>query len=58
MTERLHIALFSNGYHPIINGVVRSVAAFRQALIALGHNVFVFAQQSSDYEDTEPFIFG
>jgi glycosyltransferase involved in cell wall biosynthesis len=53
----LHIALFSNGYHPIINGVVRSVAAFRRALLDLGHNVFVFAQKATDYEDEEPFIF-
>lgn len=57
MKNRLHIALYSNSYHPVINGVVRSVASFRQALMALGHNAFVFAQKSSDYEDTEPFIF-
>ncbi|GAB4581312.1 MAG: glycosyltransferase family 4 protein [Anaerolineales bacterium] len=53
----MHIAYFTNFYHPVINGVVRSVSAFRQALTALGHNVFVFAQHAPDYEDTEPFIF-
>jgi 1,2-diacylglycerol 3-alpha-glucosyltransferase len=57
MTDPLHIAFYSNAYHPVINGVVRSVAAFRQALMAQGHNVFVFAQKASDYEDSEPFIF-
>lgn len=53
----MHIAYFTNFYHPVVNGVVRSVSAFRHALTALGHNVFIFAQSSSDYEDTEPFIF-
>ncbi|MCI0393339.1 MAG: glycosyltransferase [Chloroflexi bacterium] len=57
MKSRLHIALYSNAYHPVISGVVRSVAAFRQALTAMGHNVFVFAQGATDYEDEEPFIF-
>jgi len=53
----MHIAYFTNLYHPIVNGVVRSVSAFRQSLTDLGHNVFIFAQHASDYEDTEPFIF-
>jgi 1,2-diacylglycerol 3-alpha-glucosyltransferase len=57
MHGRLHIAHFTNAYHPVVNGVVRSVDAFRRSLIALGHNVFVFAHQSSNYEDSEPFIF-
>jgi len=39
-----------------VNGVARSVQSFREALTAMGHNVFVFAQED-DYEDTEPFIF-
>lgn len=53
----MHIAYFTNFYHPIVNGVVRSVSAFRKALSELGHNVFIFAQQSPGYEDREPFIF-
>ncbi len=53
----MHIAYFTNFYHPVVNGVVRSVSAFREALTDLGHNVFVFAQHASNYEDTEPFIF-
>jgi 1,2-diacylglycerol 3-alpha-glucosyltransferase len=57
MSKRWHIALFTNTYYPVISGVVRSVSAFRQTLTELGHNVFIFAQHASDYEDTEPFIF-
>jgi len=52
----MHIAYFTNFYLPVVNGVVRSVQSFREALSALGHNVFVFAQEDN-YEDTEPFIF-
>lgn len=53
----MHIAHFTNTYHPVISGVVRSVSTFRQALSDLGHNVFVFAQNVPNYEDQEPFIF-
>ena len=55
--HRLHIAQFTNFYHPVVNGVVHSVSLYRRALTALGHNVFVFAQSASDFEDDEPFIF-
>ena len=53
----MHIAFFTNYYHPVVNGVVRSVASFREVLMEQGHNVFVFAQAADDYKDTEPFIF-
>jgi 1,2-diacylglycerol 3-alpha-glucosyltransferase len=53
----LHIAFFTNFYHPIVNGVVRSVASFRETLMKQGHNVFVFAQSDGNYKDNEPFIF-
>lgn len=55
--KRMQIAHYTNFYHPIVNGVVQSVSVFRKALSELGHNVFVFAQHASDYEDDEPFIF-
>lgn len=53
----MHIAFFTNSYHPVVNGVVRSVAAFREALMKQGHNVFIFAQSDDNYTDSEPFIF-
>ncbi len=53
----MHVAFFTNFYHPVVNGVVRSVASFRQVLMEQGHNVFVFAQSDGSYKDTEPFIF-
>jgi glycosyltransferase involved in cell wall biosynthesis len=53
----MHIAHFTNTYHPTISGVVRSVSSYREALSQLGHNVFVFTQDAGDYVDTEPFVF-
>lgn len=53
----MHIAFFTNFYHPVVNGVVRSVASFREVLMKHGHNVFVFAQSDGNYQDTEAFIF-
>ena len=53
----MHIAHFTNTYHPVISGVVRSVSAFRKALTGMGHNVFVFAQDTGNHTDKEPFIF-
>lgn len=55
--NRLHIAFFTNMYLPVVSGVVRSVSEYRRALTAAGHNVFIFAQYDSEYEDLEPFIF-
>ncbi len=57
INDRLHIAHYTNFYHPIVNGVVHSVSLYRKTLTSLGHNVFVFAQHAADYEDEEPFIF-
>jgi 1,2-diacylglycerol 3-alpha-glucosyltransferase len=53
----LRIAFFTNYYHPVVNGVVRSVASFREILTKQGHIVFIFAQSANDYNDEEPFIF-
>jgi glycosyltransferase involved in cell wall biosynthesis len=53
----MHIAHFTNTYHPVVSGVVRSISTFRQSLVELGHLVFIFAQDADNYEDAEPFIF-
>ena len=55
--KRLHIAHFTNIYHPVINGVVRSVSAFKNAFDEMGHNAFVFSHYEGDYIDDEPFVF-
>lgn len=53
----MRIAHFTNTYKPNINGVSRSVSAFRDTLTSLGHQVFVFAPGTGGYKDHDPFIF-
>jgi glycosyltransferase involved in cell wall biosynthesis len=53
----LHIAHFTNTYFPVMSGVVRSISTFRQAQEELGHTVFIFGQETSDYVDEEPYVF-
>ncbi|RPI31038.1 MAG: glycosyltransferase, partial [Actinomycetota bacterium] len=53
----MHIAHFTNTYKPNINGVVRSVSTFRNTLTQMGHNVFIFSQDTQEYEDEEAFVF-
>lgn len=55
---KMNIAHFTNTYKPNVNGVVRSVSTFREALIRMGHTVFVFAQEApKGYVEPEQFIF-
>ncbi len=49
--------MFSNAYKPIISGVVRSINLYAQGLQTTGHFVSIFAPDSRNYEDPEPFIF-
>lgn len=53
----MHIAFFTNFYLPVVNGVTRSVESFREELTARNHNVFIFAQADSEYQDEVPFVF-
>ncbi len=55
--NKLHIAHFTNIYHPVINGVVRSVSSFKNEFAEMGHNSFVFTHHEGDYVDDEPFVF-
>lgn len=53
----MRIAHFTNTYLPNINGVSRSVSAFKGALSRLGHTVYVFAPGGGGYIDQEAFVF-
>ncbi len=53
----LSIALFSECYHPMRNGVAVSVASFARTLAALGHQVTVFTAQHPDSDDQETNVF-
>ncbi len=47
----MRIALFSECFTPVANGVVTSVATLRSTLIAQGHRVYLFAPGSPQPED-------
>ncbi len=49
----MRIAIFSECYTPVLNGVVTSVVNLREALIAMGHTVYVFAPGSPQPDDDE-----
>lgn len=57
MSKIRHIGMFTNTYKPVLSGVVRSISSFREALTAMGHNVFIFAQEARGYQDEEPFVY-
>lgn len=54
----MNIAHFTNTYKPNVNGVVRSISTFRKALMAMGNQVFIFAQEApKGYEESEQDIY-
>ncbi|MCP4167283.1 MAG: glycosyltransferase family 4 protein [Chloroflexi bacterium] len=46
----MYIAHFANTYKANVNGVVKSVSIFRDALAGIGNNVFIFARHARRYE--------
>ncbi|MBX3170233.1 MAG: glycosyltransferase [Candidatus Eremiobacteraeota bacterium] len=55
--DRLRVAMFTNVYLPVTNGVVVSVESFRQALTRLGHHAYVMAPACGEIEDRAPYVF-
>ncbi len=48
----MKIAFFTNNYLPNVYGVPMSVETFRKEFERLGHTVYIFAPNYSDYQDT------
>lgn len=58
----MNFAMLTDSYAPYVSGVVRSIQRFSKGLIALGHNVYIFAPTYSkkamqDYEPDATEIF-
>jgi glycosyltransferase involved in cell wall biosynthesis len=53
----MRIAVFTECYHPIVNGVVVSVETFAGELIKLGHQVDIYAPAFPGYRDPESNVF-
>lgn len=52
----MNIAIFSDCYIPIKNGVVTSIAQLKSGLEALGHRVIIFTVEAEGYTETDPDI--
>ena len=53
----MKIAFFTNNYLPNVYGVPMSVETLRKEFESLGHEVFIFAPNYSDYQDTNKHVF-
>jgi 1,2-diacylglycerol 3-alpha-glucosyltransferase len=52
----MKIAYFTDDYLPYVHGVTTSIQNYRQALEALGHEVFIVAPKKSGYEDNDDHV--
>ena len=52
----MRIGIFIDDYLPSVHGVATSTAALKQALTDLGHEVFIIAPKSEDYEDNDDHV--
>ncbi len=51
----MKVALFSESFRPLVNGVAYSVQSFARQLTRMGHEVHVFAPHYPGYEDPNDF---
>ncbi|HVZ59130.1 MAG TPA: glycosyltransferase [Patescibacteria group bacterium] len=53
----MKIAIFTDSYYPMLNGVTVSIDNLTHELRALGHSVYIFAPKFDDYVDTDPHVY-
>ncbi len=53
----MNIAIFSDTYYPIINGVVTSTVMLENELKKLGHNVYIFTVSDPSVKKPSPNVF-
>jgi len=53
----LKIGFFTDSYFPYTSGVVHSIDTFHQELVALGHEVFIFAPSYPNIQDDQENVF-
>ncbi|MFN7171675.1 MAG: glycosyltransferase [Fimbriimonadaceae bacterium] len=57
MNDRpLKVALFSDSYYPVLNGVSVSIGSLAEELRALGHSVHIYTSNHSRQRDEDPNI--
>lgn len=52
----MKIAYFTDDYLPFVHGVTTSIQNYRQALEALGHEVYIIAPKKAGYEDDDDHV--
>lgn len=52
----MRIGIFTECYHPILNGVVVSIDTFRKELESRGHKYFIFTTTVPGFEETDPVV--
>jgi len=52
----VNVAIFSESFHPYMNGVTVSVTSFTEQLRRQGHTVSIFTPTMPGYEDTDPQV--
>jgi glycosyltransferase involved in cell wall biosynthesis len=53
----MRIAVFTESYEPIVNGVSVCVTTLRDELVRRGHDVFIFAPRYEGFKDPHPSVF-
>lgn len=53
----MRIGVFSDSYKPYTSGVVTSICTFKDELIKMGHEVFIFAPSYPNYNEHEENVF-
>ncbi|MEW6282741.1 MAG: glycosyltransferase, partial [Candidatus Eremiobacterota bacterium] len=53
----MRIAMFTDCYHPVINGVVTSISLLKKALEEEGHEVLLFTHDYPGFEEREPNVY-
>lgn len=53
----LKIGVFTDSYKPYTSGVVTSITTFKQELIKMGHDIYIFAPSYPNYEEEEEKVY-
>lgn len=53
----MKIGVFTDSYKPYTSGVVTSITTFKQELIKMGHDIYIFAPSYPNYEEEEEKVY-
>lgn len=53
----MRIGIFTDSYKPYTSGVVTSICTFRDELVKLGHEIYIFAPNYPDYHEKEEKVY-